>query len=416
VTTTASDPAPWSLGGPPNDIDIERFDDAVLNDVFEDTLGDLTVARDRYPLRQIMRGAPPAPPEMLVPKLVLAGDVNLWAGNGGVGKSTALLHLAVCVVIGRPIFGTLRPTRAGRVILLLPEDGGAVARSILDAIVATMGLSDVERGLLEEELFVFEDDSVVNLTTDAKYIGALAQDLDAALVIIDPLRDVLGGEDEIDPSVAHSACDRLRRLVCRPTGAAVILAHHLRKPANGAPEGEVSASDVRGSGGWVNHSRVVFMFTKKNGSDRITMTCVKGNRIKTGTKHELTLRIEADPHNEAHWLTCQLLDANMGAMTSVSLTAGLGRPLDRNELAALEALDDTHEPGKRLSTTDWVDTSGLNRNTLLKGTEGVKGRLLKAGLAQAHEVGEHRNGGKLYAYSITEKGRAALASLWVHNA
>jgi hypothetical protein len=385
----------------PHDLDIERIESDEL-------------VAGKFRLKAIMAGEPPPPPELLVPQLVLGADVNVWVGHGAVGKSTTLLHLAVCVVVGRPVFGTLRPTRAGRVILVLPEDGEIIARGMLEAIVAGMELSPAERTLLEAELYIIEDTAPVNLATDAGLIGRLVEDVGACLVIIDPLQGALGGADEVDPAIAQTVCDRLRQFVCWPTGAAVLLSHHFRKPSNGAPDSEPTTHDMRGSGGWSNHARLVLGFSKKNGSDRITIKGLKSNRVKADLRHEINLRITADEQNAAHWLRCSLADANAGA-TSTTLAAGVGRSLDQNENAGLGALDDSHEPGRRLSMTDWIETSGLNPNTL-KSKGGVKDRLIASGLVQAHDIGTHRNGGKLYAYSITDRGRPALATGWVHHA
>jgi hypothetical protein len=224
--------------------------------------------------------------------------------------------------------------------------------------------------------------------------------------VMDPIRNLLGGEPENDNDVAGACVDALRRNVCRSAGATVLLTHHNRKPGKDAIEAAPSRHDTRGAGGWVDGARLVFSIAKKDG--RLTMTAVKANRLRSDLRHELNLTIDADPENRANWRTCTISDANVGAR-SESLTPGKGRALNPNEHTMLSCLDDEHEPDKRLSWSGWRDGAGLNENTF----RSVKKRLLDAALATAVATGrKNRNGGADYSYQITAEGRIALRSGW----
>ncbi len=369
------------------------------------------VAAEAFEVVRVLHGVPPEPPAVHVKEFAVDRDINLLAGNGGTGKSVLLLTTAVGIVLGHPIFGTLPVHRAGPVLLVLPEDGQAVARMILDAIVEGLALSPNDRALLAEGIVMVTDESVVNITRDTRRLQRTALDHGAVAIFADPLRNLLGGADENDNGVAGATCDTIRRDLCRGADVTVILAHHNRKPGKDALAADSVATvhDLRGGGGWANGSRLVLGVSKK--ANRITITGLKANRIKPDLRHELDLEIVADPENPARWLSLRLTDANAGA-SSDALTPGIGRALNANEHAALGCVDDRQEPGRRLSWGDWLKLSSLNANTL----KSIKTRLLDARLADVRSTGRKtRNGSPEYSYGITDDGRQALVSGWVNE-
>lgn len=366
-------------------------------------------SRRRLVLRQLLQGQPPAPPELLVDDFLLAADINFLGGDGDAGKSTALLATAVATVLGRPVFGSLEVRRAGSVAIGAPEDGAAVVRHHVDALTA--GLSDAltksERAALERDLHIIGDDRPINLLTDTAELAELLADIRPTLLILDPISDLIGGEDENEERVAQAVCSNLRHHIARPLGTAVALAGHLRKPGRDGGGGP-TVHDLKGSAGWANHSRLVWLVSKPKGGSTITFRLAKSNRLQSGTEHQVTLEVNADPENAAHWRSCSLTDANLGA-NSQSFTPGIGRVINDNERKALSALDDRNEPGIRLSFTAWCDQAGISKNTF----KDVRSRLLDAELAQAIPTGKKApNGGPQYAYAITDGGRKALETGW----
>jgi hypothetical protein len=355
----------------------------------------------------VLEGTPPEPPAVLANDLLVDRDVNLWVGHGGTGKSVLGLSAAVAVATGRPVFGTLPVNRPGAVLLVLPEDGQAAARMMLDSIIDGLELDAQERALCGERIIMITDDSAVSLVHDAHRLGQTALANRVVLVVLDPIRNLLGGEPENDNDVAGVVQDALRREICRGAGAAVLEMMHNRKPSKDSlPDAGVSRHDARGASGWVDGARLVFSVAKKDG--RLTLTAVKANRLRSDLRHELNLMIDTDPENKAAWRTCTITDANTGA-ASETLTAGRGRALNPNEQTVLSCLDDSHEPEKRASWSAWREGAGLNENTF----RSVKKRLLDAGLVAALPTGrKHPNGGADYSYQITADGRMALQSGW----
>lgn len=356
---------------------------------------------------QLFAGDPPRPQAMHIERRLIDRDINITAGHGGSGKSVEALTVAVCVATGRPLYGSLQVHRPGPVLLVVPEDGQSGARMIVDAIAAGLELDVGERDLLAERLHVVADDVAVTITNDAPRIADSAIRLGAVLVVLDPKINLLGGAPDNDNDVASRTCDDIRREICRRAGATVLMTDHLRKPGrDGAVDATPTAHDARGGGAWVNASRLAFSLTRRG--DHRTLTAIKANRVQAEIRHELELRIEADPANPAHWATCRLTDANAGSL-SEALTPAKGRSLNGNEQTVLRCLDDRHEPGRRLSFSRWRDESGLNPNTF----KSVRERLLDAGLACAIPTGKKtRTGAPEYAYEISSDGRSALETGW----
>ena len=366
--------------------------------------------RRQFPVVSVLEGDAPPPLAMLVRDLIIDGDINMWAGFGGSAKSALACVLAIGVVLGRPVFGSLSVQRSGPVLIVAPEDGQAAVRMMVDAIIAGLGLGKEDRTLLEKQLVMIPDECSVNLMVDTAKLAETARATGAVLVVFDPLRDLLGGAEILDNTVSNAALKAIRRDLCRGAGVAVLINTHNRKPDRTAgATATASRHEMLGAGGWADGSRLVFSVSKKG--DDLTLACTKANRLRADTRHELRLTIDADPANKAHWRSCVIGDRNAGA-ASDSLTPGIGRALNENERSALTGIDDKHEPGKRFSWSGWRDGSGLNENTW----KSIKTKLIDAGLAIASTTGKKtRSGDPEYAYGITADGRNAPASGWIRE-
>jgi len=80
----------------------------------------------------------PEPPRAIIGDWLFEGYATLFAGHGGVGKSTIALCLAVCIATGRSFFG-LQPQRR-RVLYLSCEDRVGVLHWRLARICKYLGI------------------------------------------------------------------------------------------------------------------------------------------------------------------------------------------------------------------------------------------------------------------------------------
>lgn len=358
-------------------------------------------ALEPFPTFRVLEGEAPKPPGLLVEDLVVAGDVNVWAGYGGAAKSVAALATAIGVALGQPVFGTLGVHRPGVVLIVAPEDGRAEVRMMLDALIAGMELDAAARNLLTRNLVMVEDTAIVNLTTDTRRLARTVREFGAVLVLLDPLRNLLGGADENDNAVAGACLDATRRDLCREAGATVLLLAHIRKPGKDAlPDADTSIHELRGAAAWAAGARLVFGVS--NQGDHVTLQCLKANRLRADLRHELELTIAVDPAIKTRWTSCTLTDRHAGA-ASPSLSPKV-RPLTRNERAALRALADA-EPGERLTYAAWADRCDVAARSF----DRCRATLVQSGLAASEATGKRtRNGNEIHLYSITPEGRNAL--------
>ncbi len=369
----------------------------------------MQVEVESFPTTQLLQGVAPQPPAEAIEDMLIDQDINLLSAAGGEGKSTIAAAFVVATALPPSsearLFGSKAVYRRGPVLMINPEDGTGGTRALLDATVNGLSLSPFEEATVRESVFFMDESQPIDLRYDTPRIAQTAIDCGAVLIVIDPLGHMLGGESDNQTHLGDLVHSLVRRDLCRGARLTALMTQHDKKPQFGNDD-TPSKFNVRGGGSWVNGARLVFNVKRRD--DRMTLTCTKSNRLKVGTRIDLNFKVETDPANKAHWLKCSLTDAKVGAF-SESLTAGIGRPINDNERRALMSVDDKHEAGMLISWSRWTETAGLNTATL----KSIKTRLLDAGMVKAVATGNHRNGGKLYSYGITDAGRNALESGWV---
>lgn len=185
------------------------------------------------------------------------GKVGMLAAGGGVGKTMALVSLAISVATGRKWFG-LTVGSTGRVLLALAEeDLEEVQRRIFHA-AHRLRLTEAERERVVELIVIaplagtmvalLERDGAGNVLTSALHAD-LVQVLNAAedwaLVVLDPLARWAGIDGENDNALATRFVETVETLVRAPGAPTVLVAHHTSKAAR--REGDSTASAARGA-------------------------------------------------------------------------------------------------------------------------------------------------------------------------
>ena len=159
--------------------------------------------------------------EWVVDRLISAGSVNIFYGDGGTKKTWALLFLAVCVATGNQWldFQTMQ-----KPALIIDEESGKarIKRRIAEAL----------RGHYADDNTPVSCVSVGGFNLgDAFWIGELTNlinSLGAGLVIIDALADVMPGKDENAVKDVQPVFLTLRR-IAEDTQAAIVIIHHSNK-------------------------------------------------------------------------------------------------------------------------------------------------------------------------------------------
>lgn len=166
--------------------------------------------------------------------------VGAFVAAGGTGKTTLLLHLAVCHATGRPFFGC--KVKQGTFVLLSPDDSQEDLEGALAHVVRAMKLTSAETALVlrKVRLHSLQGESGLKTFTSAIRGDMLATGLEELIlealagilpdlvgIALDTLRQFCGGSSN-DEQVVKLTIAGATELALR-SGAYVILPHHTGK-------------------------------------------------------------------------------------------------------------------------------------------------------------------------------------------
>jgi len=320
------------------------------------------------PLGEFVDAEIPRPPA-LIDQVLPGGTTMIFAGQHKVGKTLFLSQLSMAVASGSRFLWW--ETVQTPVVYLNHE---VAAWSFQDRLRRQLpgfaGTVDGDRRTLaavRANLHVVSlPDFRLNREKDLELIAKRITDLEAGLVVVDPIRGAFPGDANDDVAV-NRVMQGLLEVVVAPTGAAVILGHHTRKPGPGMHE-DGSSFNVKGSGAWADAADGIGTFRYQKGS---TQTRVLN----------LTLR---------HFESIDDLELRFRPAGLVYVTQGLYR---RPELAELERAF-TEADFNELTIDQIADVLEISRSYAVK--------RYQAGEWPA--VVQHRtgtNGQKLYRWETT---------------
>lgn len=169
--------------------------------------------------------------EDIVPRQIL----GVLAGDSGLGKSSLLYQLGLCVASGTDFLG--RRVKRGRVLYLDYENGAGEARRIIEGILTSLRLEEPA-----ESFLYWTQDRMTSRWSQRSGPYKIIQDFRPDLVIIDSL-------SAFDPRMEETNSNANRtvaalRGVSRDYGCAVLLTHHLAKPQKGRESEPLETCDL----------------------------------------------------------------------------------------------------------------------------------------------------------------------------
>jgi putative DNA primase/helicase len=208
---------------------------------------------------------PASPPEFVWADYIPCGMVTLLGAHGGTGKSTIALMLAVCVAVGRPLFGA--EVKPCKVLFASLEDSGAIVRHRLANIcklwnIDPLDLGDcmcIVDGTEYPELFSAEGRGAGELTDTYKELSTTIQAEGIGLVIVDNASDAFAGEEIQRRQVR--AFIRALAMAVKPTNAGCLLLAHVDKTTSKARKAE-GGEGYSGSTAWHNSARSRLFLTR----------------------------------------------------------------------------------------------------------------------------------------------------------
>ncbi len=233
--------------------------------------------------------SPPPPREWLLDQVLPLGKVGILAAGGGVGKTRALVELALSVATGTPWYG-IGTRNEGRVLLALGEEDSTEAhrriyfaakerrfteaeREKLPGRITVLPLAGVPAAFVESKSGVFEE---------AEALRAFRSLLDDgkgrwSLIVLDPLSRFAGGDTETDNHAATRFIQAVESLAT-VTGATVLMAHHTTKASRS--EGKTGATGIRGASAIHDGVRWAATLDPVRDTDVVLLDFVKSNYSK----------------------------------------------------------------------------------------------------------------------------------------
>jgi hypothetical protein len=175
----------------------------------------------RYVIRTAADALKPHPPvPKLVDTLLSPGDLGVFYGEGGSGKTYSLISMAVNVAAGLPWLGLA--TTKTKVLIIDQESGEDRLGRRLGEVLRGENLG-AETGVSYVCYANFKMDNKI----DPTLLKALIEEVGAGLVVIDALAEIMDG-DENSKQEIQPVFNELRRLADQ-TKAAVLVIHHSNK-------------------------------------------------------------------------------------------------------------------------------------------------------------------------------------------
>jgi len=305
-----------------------------------------------------------APPrEWVIRGWLPLGEVTSLYGDGGQGKSTLALQLAVSIVSGEPFLG-LEIERQIKVLAVMCEDTRdeihrrySALRSSPGYVMAEYNGEDLNAWSLRG---IEESPALVMQSRDGKVSrGGFYRALDARLstmgtgpklLILDTLADFYDGSEIDRREVNQFIKIVLGGLAMQHNLTVLILAHP-------SESGKRSGTNTSGSTAWNNSVRSRWTLAPLPGSDLRVLTRVKSNYAKAGERIALEWSRGAFQNTCVDW---ELEEKRLALTTKGTVSVErvcevlkrMGGSCDSK--AALEkALSDSHGVAER-TTRDWI--------------------------------------------------------------
>lgn len=220
----------------------------------------------------------PMPRQFIIPGLVPAGEVTLFTGPGGAGKSLVAQQLATGLAAGVPTLGfDLEKSKA---IYITCEDDSEELHwrqaHICKALGVSMGPLDgslylaSRRGALDNALAQEPDQGKFQMTPLYESLAALIRKTGAKFIALDNVAHLFTG-NENDRGEVTRFVNALNRLAGE-TGAAIILLGHPNK----------SGDSYSGSTAWLNAVRSQITIEHDSVTDMRTLKVAKANYTQMG--------------------------------------------------------------------------------------------------------------------------------------
>jgi hypothetical protein len=177
----------------------------------------------RYIIRDAKYVLTPRPPiESIIQGIITKGSVNVLVGMFGSKKTWSAISAAVCDALAKEWLG--HAVKQG-VVLIIDEESGdeRLSRRLAMALRGEVGSETTPIYYISLAQF-----NLFKNAEDAALMIKAIRLIDAHLIIIDALADIMAGGDENSVKDTQPVFMQLRK-IAEETGAAIIVIHHVNK-------------------------------------------------------------------------------------------------------------------------------------------------------------------------------------------
>lgn len=288
----------------------------------------------------------PDPLTYTIEPILPTGVVGMLVAEGGAGKTTFGLRMAIAVAGGREFFGL--PTKQGRVVYIACEEHERGLRRRFHWIVTNEIARMQTEKLSPETIELFRVNLMSNLTlrsavgyelhlvssksgetSQSRLVDSLIEKLPQPLelLILDPISR-LNGAEENSNQVGTALVNAAER-IARERECTLLLCHHTGKAA--AQDRDKGIYAARGASGFVDAARSSIRLLQADANDVRNFTNVPPDIIERGDLVQVIHnKSNEGPKAEPFWLRRQQLDfekfepqMSTGAIAHSKMLAGL---------------------------------------------------------------------------------------------
>ena len=251
-----------------------------------------------------LAGKPVPERKWIVTNWIPQGQVTLFYGDGGTGKSLAAMQLLLAVALGKPWFGLSVKQGSSLYMTAEDDDNELIIRFNALADGLNVNLTEMQDAHFrsvagEDALLATVGPKSLEATPLLKNIEQQIKQTGAKLCFVDTLADVFPADENVR-ALARQFISLMRKLAIQNQCAIVCLAHP-------SLSGMASGTGTCGSTGWSNSVRSrLYLKRDTENQDKRTLELMKSNYSRIGT--EIHLEYVAAPGYFIHDAHSSALD------------------------------------------------------------------------------------------------------------
>mgnify|MGYP003135443262 CR=1 FL=1 len=269
--------------------DLKTFADDEMTAIFADVDRATFDINDWTIEKQYLGDAGPI--DWLIEGVLPTGTAGMVSSFGGVGKSYLLMDACIRIAAGPGITGQYafggKVAQSGRVVMITAEDSRRAVHRRIDQIIQEPEKQKIANNLHLVSLVDAGGHVAFLKVVNGQYTmtpawsqlcDQIARFDDVKLIVLDPLQTLVTADINADPAAAQVWWSAVSKL-CARSGAAVLVAHHMRKEQGEIDSPAAAKTAVRGTTALIDGSRFCYCLWPAPNADRIKVEEATGDTI-----------------------------------------------------------------------------------------------------------------------------------------